>query len=529
MSLWLKQGTGPVVISMGPFLLNTDGVTLVTNLVGSGSNQTENTSTGIRLSKNGGAFAARDASGLVATTYDAFGNYLVTLQGADHNTLGALRMQFANGAAFCPVWMDFMVVPANMWNSLFGTGGSIPDAAANAAGGLLTTAAGSLDMDEMNVDIEAIQASTAGLTFTSPGKVDSNPLAINGVSTAAVTTIKPVLGLAVDGVIPTTTNLTNAPTVGDLTAVMKASVTTAATAATPTAAAVTTAVSITGDLSATMKTSVTTAATAATPTAAAVTAGVTLATGAITDASIAAGSGLKAIRSNTAVSGAATSITLDAGASATNNFYNNDLILLTGGTGAGQARFISAYNGGTQVATVAAWATNPDNTTTFAILPFDAVAGASAPTAAQVATAVWQDLLASADFGTASSIGALLKADINVALNTLAPAATALSTVQWTNVRAALIDALNTGVPISAAVLNSIADAIFARSLGTESYAALHAVPTFAQMQFMLLSLLNEFGIVGTVITNNKIDGTTSAMTSNIDSATVPTLRTRAT
>lgn len=67
------------------------------------------------------------------------------------------------------------------------------------------------------------------------------------------------------------TNLTNAPTNGDLTATMKTSVTTAATAATPTAAAVAAAVNITGDLSATMKTSVTTAATAATPVAASVT------------------------------------------------------------------------------------------------------------------------------------------------------------------------------------------------------------------------------------------------------------------
>ena len=44
------------------------------------------------------------------------------------------------------------------------------------------------------------------------------------------------------GTITTVTNLTNAPTAGDLTATMKASVTTAATAATPTAAAVTGAV-----------------------------------------------------------------------------------------------------------------------------------------------------------------------------------------------------------------------------------------------------------------------------------------------
>lgn len=111
-------------------------------------------------------------------------------------------------------------------------------------------------------------------------------------------------------------------------------------------------------------------------------------------AKFAADTGLVPIRSNTAAAGAATTITLDASASASNNFYNNCLILLTGGTGVGQARFITAYVGGTKVATVATWVTNPDNTTTFAILPFDAVAGASAPTVAQIVTGIMQDTTA---------------------------------------------------------------------------------------------------------------------------------------
>jgi hypothetical protein len=136
------------------------------------------------------------------------------------------------------------------------------------------------------------------------------------------------------GTITTVTNLTNAPTNGDLTATMKTSVTTAATAATPTAAAVTarvtantdqlagqtvtaaagvtfpasvasptniTAGTITtvtnltnaptnGDLTNTMKTSVTTAATAATPIAASVAGAVGSVTGAVGSVTGAVGS-----------------------------------------------------------------------------------------------------------------------------------------------------------------------------------------------------------------------------------------------
>jgi len=126
---------------------------------------------------------------------------------------------------------------------------------------------------------------------------------------------------------------------------------------------------------------------------------------AITRASFAADTGLQSLRSNTAQSGSATTITLDPGASAINDFYKNCLIVLTSGTGVGQARFITAYNGATKVATVGTWKTNPAAATGFSIWGFDAIAGASAPTAAQVATAVWTDLVASSDFQVPNSIG----------------------------------------------------------------------------------------------------------------------------
>lgn len=80
-------------------------------------------------------------------------------------------------------------------------------------------------------------------------------------------------------------------------------------------------------------------------------------------------------RSGTAQSGAVTNIKLDAGASATNNIYNGQTIFLTGGTGAGQARVIASYNGGTKVAIVdRPFQTAPDNTTTFVIRSTDAPA-----------------------------------------------------------------------------------------------------------------------------------------------------------
>lgn len=74
-----------------------------------------------------------------------------------------------------------------------------------------------------------------------------------------------------------------------------------------------------------------------------------------------------------ATAGAATTITLAAGASTTDSTYVGMWIYLNAGTGTGQWRRITAYDGdgggaGALVATVdSAWTTNPDNTTDYII------------------------------------------------------------------------------------------------------------------------------------------------------------------
>ncbi len=88
-----------------------------------------------------------------------------------------------------------------------------------------------------------------------------------------------------------------------------------------------------------------------------------------------------ALHAGTAQAGAATSITLATSASASNGRYVNALVVLTGGTGAGQVGQITGYTGSSRVAAVAdTWTTNPDATTTYEILP------ASSPLASAIAT-----------------------------------------------------------------------------------------------------------------------------------------------
>lgn len=113
-------------------------------------------------------------------------------------------------------------------------------------------------------------------------------------------------------------------------------------------------------------------------------------------------------------------------------------------------------------------------------------------------------------------------------LTSLAPAATALSTVQWTNTRAGYLDNLSAGAVAQASVCTEARLAILNGAL-TESYAADGSTFTLTQGLYMIWSTLAQFAIAGTTITTYRLDGSTTALTFTLDSSTTPTSRTRAT
>ena len=170
MSLWLKQSTS-VTIQLGPFLDKTDGVTLEVGLAAA----LDNATTGIRLTKNGATQVDRNDATVPA--YTAMGLYTVVLDATDTGTLGTLRIIFEEAATCLPVWQDFMIVPANVWDSLFG--------------------ADALDVNTIQVGGTTQTANDNGL--------DINTL-ITQVGTAGA-------GLTNIGTIATVTNLTNLPAI----------------------------------------------------------------------------------------------------------------------------------------------------------------------------------------------------------------------------------------------------------------------------------------------------------------------------
>ena len=106
--LILKQSTA-VTIKIGPFLDSTDGVTAETALTISQAD--------VRLSKNGADIAQKTET--TSCTHDEIGVYDCPLDATDTATLGVLQLWVAESGAL-PVWHEYMVMPANVWDSLFG-------------------------------------------------------------------------------------------------------------------------------------------------------------------------------------------------------------------------------------------------------------------------------------------------------------------------------------------------------------------------------------------------------------------------
>ena len=260
MTMWLKQSTSAVV-SFGPFLDKTDGVTLETAIAAA---TLDHVTTGIMISKAGGVLAVRNGTP-TATAYDAHGMYRVTLNTTDTATLGTLRMVFTDAATHLPVWQDFMVVTANAYDALFaatgvgiradvqgwlGTAPTTPPVAGEPTVNTKTITTGAIT--ETSIATAAITAAKitalSSTQWTNLGSAATNYSATRGLTGTALPAVAagstggaPVIGTTANTFksdasanvtfantsIATVTNLTNAPTSGDLTATMKTSVATA--------------------------------------------------------------------------------------------------------------------------------------------------------------------------------------------------------------------------------------------------------------------------------------------------------------
>ena len=124
---------------------------------------------------------------------------------------------------------------------------------------------------------------------------------------------------------------------------------------------------------------------------------------------------------------------------------------------------------------------------------------------------------------------ALVSGRIDASVGAVAANAITATSIATDAITAAKIEANAIGASeLATDAVTEIVTAVLTTAM-TEAYAADNVAPTLAQCLFLIMQSLHEFAISGTTRTVKKLDGSTSAATFTLDSATAPTSTTRAT
>lgn len=245
---FLRQATASQSRTIGPYISDTDFKTVQTGLTIA--------NTDIKLMSNGGASASKNSGG---GTHRQSGHYGVTFDATDTATVGELSVSSVVAGAL-PVFAKFYVLEEAVFDALFAASspGYVVDQPVNVTkfGGTSVTgrdigasvllsngtgtgqvklAAGYVAMTWADIAAPTTAVNLSGTTIATTQKVDVDTIKTNPVVNAGTVTFPTGATLAsttniTGGTITTVTNLTNAPTSGDFTATMKASIGTAVAA-----------------------------------------------------------------------------------------------------------------------------------------------------------------------------------------------------------------------------------------------------------------------------------------------------------
>lgn len=191
MASWLKQSTS-VDVGIGPFLDETDGKTAETALT--------ITQPDIRLKKGNGNWAQKNAAQTLS--HEENGWYELTLDATDTNTLGLLIVAIHESGAL-PVWKEYMVVPAMIYDSIV-AGSDRLDANATHLADQAITASGGVTFPAATLASTTNITAAAGCAVSSIG---NNVITAASINADAITAAK-----IADGAIDAATFAANAIT-----------------------------------------------------------------------------------------------------------------------------------------------------------------------------------------------------------------------------------------------------------------------------------------------------------------------------
>ncbi|MDB5057285.1 MAG: 15, gp15 [Chloroflexi bacterium] len=212
-----------------------------------------------------------------------------------------------------------------------------------------------------------------------------------------------------------------------------------------------------------------------------------------------------------AQAGGANTITLAAGAIATDNYYRGATVEIFSGTGAGQARIITSYVGATKVATLGRnWAVQPDNTSVYAVR-------------AEVGAAVNDSLQV-----VASTVAGAVTTDVSATVGTIATGVTEIAgdtdtiiTNQGSQATATALATAQTGITEIAGDTDALMAGVAATATPANVATALaNSGVTAARMQ-LLDAAVGTWSRSGNVITMHTVDNA-HVFTATFDDITNP-------
>ena len=121
---FLRQNTA-VRITVGPFLDKTDGITPETGLTATNEHITlmvdDDDGTACNLIIDANATASGGNNDMIHVTNDDAGFYDLELTAAQTNYVGRAMLSINYVTDHCPVFHEFMIIPQQVYDSLFGT------------------------------------------------------------------------------------------------------------------------------------------------------------------------------------------------------------------------------------------------------------------------------------------------------------------------------------------------------------------------------------------------------------------------
>jgi len=205
---FLKTNTATRV-TVGPFLDKTDGITPETAITVTGCHLTLMVDTaGVpTLSLDADATASGGNNDMVHVTGDDAGFYDLELTAAQLNYVGRAMLSINNVGVHCPVFHEFMILPANIYDSIVSGTDLVDVSVTQFAGSAITSAAGIPEVKVASLAANAITATAIATDAITAGKIAADAIGASELAADAASEIGTAVWATATRVLTAGTNI----------------------------------------------------------------------------------------------------------------------------------------------------------------------------------------------------------------------------------------------------------------------------------------------------------------------------------